>query len=425
MNVELCLILLLAVAVLIFGAQCILQLGLKIDAGYVLGFSIFFDAIGFFYRQYIPGNTLIVLVGAPLLVVLISWFQKPTSARDLFRNGGIWLWTLFLGYCVVSFAWANLHSNGLSKELLLITRAVIPGLYTYIVYKKYGKLSWTVVALFGLAYSAVHLMFGQYTSEYPGRLTLPGDNPIFNARISLIAATVALWGRNIPWPLRLLTLGTAMASAFATQSRGPVAAFAVATLLIFGYLLYRKYKKGEFHRLKRYAAAAAGLILLGGIGAGLYGDQLEQLVGGSRFTVLFSQSQLKGDDNFLGRLDLQMRAFEEFQNHPFFGSGLGGSTPPVEKEFPHNVILEMASELGIVGLFLWTAAYLFSLWSVRRHLVLMVLLLQSLGCALLSGDFGFNYEYMLFAFVSLAFMPKREREGAGRIEEGSFSYHRA
>ncbi|WP_068621029.1 O-antigen ligase family protein [Paenibacillus tuaregi] len=421
---ELGLILLLVIAILFFGAQCILQLGLKIDAGYVLGFSIFFDAIGYFYRQYVPGNTLIVLVGAPLLVVLIAWFQKPTIARGLLENRGIWLWALFFGYCVVSYAWASLDSNGLSKELLLITRGVIPGLYTYIVYKKYGKLSWTVVALFGLAYSGVHLIFGEYTSEYPGRLTLPGDNPIFNARISLIAATAALWGRNIPWPVRLLTLGTALASAFATQSRGPVAAFVAANVLIFGYFMYKKYKSGGLRRLKRYAGAAAGLVLLGGIAAGIYADDLEQLVGGSRFTVLFSGSQLQGDDNFLGRVDLQLRAFEDFQERPFFGSGLGGSTPPVEKEFPHNVILEIASELGIAGLLLWAVAYLYSLGAVRAYPVLMVLLIQSLGCALLSGDFGFNYEYMLFAFVSLAFVKKREREGAGWIEEGSFSYHR-
>ncbi|MNV75463.1 O-Antigen ligase [compost metagenome] len=140
--------------------------------------------------------------------------------------------------------------------------------------------------------------------------------------------------------------------------------------------------------------------------------------------MLFSQSQLKGDDNFLGRMDLQIKAFEVFQEHPFFGSGLGGNTPPVQDEFPHNVIIEMASELGVAGLFMWLVAYLFSLWSARIHPVLMVLLLQSLGCALLSGDFGYNYEYMLIAFVSLVFVRTRQREGAGRIEEGSLSYYR-
>ncbi|MNX08851.1 O-Antigen ligase [compost metagenome] len=424
MNVELILILLLVVVILIFGVQCILQFGLKIDAGYVLGFSIFFDAIGYFYKQYIPINSLILLVGAPLLLVIIALFQKPSILRDMFSNGGLWLWALFFGYCVVSFAWASMNSSGLSKELLLIIRAVIPGLYTYIVYKRYGKLSWTVVAMFGLAYAATHLVFGQYNPEYPGRLTLPGDNPIFNARISLIAATVAIWGRNIPWLLRLATLGAALTSAFATQSRGPVASFVAANLLILAYFLYKKYKNGEFRKLKRYTAVIAGAALLAAVAAGLYSDQLGQMVGSSRFTVLFSQSQLKGDDNFLGRMDLQIKAFESFQEHPFFGSGLGGSTPPVQDEFPHNVIIEMANELGVAGLFMWLVAYLFSLWSARFHPVLMVLLIQSLGCALLSGDFGYNYEYMLMAFVSLVFVPTRQREGARRIEEGSLSYYR-
>lgn len=424
MNAQLILILLLIFVILVFSVQCILQLGLKLDAGYVLGFSIFFDAIGYFYKQYIPINSLILLVGAPLLLVIIALFQKPPILRDMFSNEGLWLWVLFFGYCTVSFAWASMNSSGLSKELLLMTRAVIPGLYTYIVYKRYGKLSWTVVAMFGLAYAATHLLFGEYNPEYPGRLTLPGDNPIFNARISLMAAAVAIWGRNIPWLIRLATLGTALTSAFATQSRGPVASFAAANLLILAYFLYRKYKSGEFRKLKRYTAVIAGVALLAAGAAGLYADQLGQLVGSSRFTVLFSQSQLKGDDNFLGRMDLQIKAFEVFQEHPFFGSGLGGNTPPVQDEFPHNVIIEMASELGIAGLFMWGLAYLFSLWSARSQPVLMVLLLQSLGCALLSGDFGYNYEYMLIAFVSLVFVPARQKEEAGRSEKGALSYYR-
>ncbi|RUT33464.1 hypothetical protein EJP77_07390 [Paenibacillus zeisoli] len=424
MNVQLILIILLIFVILVFGVQCILQLGLKLDAGYVLGFSIFFDAIGYFYKQYIPINSLILLVGAPLLLVLIALFQQPAILKEMFSNEGLWLWVLFFGYCTVSFAWASMNSSGLSKELLLMTRAVIPGLYTYIVYKRHGKLSWTVVAMFGLAYAATHLLFGEYNPEYPGRLTLPGDNPIFNARISLMAAAVAIWGRNIPWLIRLATLGTALTSAFATQSRGPVASFVAANLLILAYFLYKKYKSGEFRKLKRYTAVIAGAALLAVSAAGLYADQLGQLVGSSRFTVLFSQSQLKGDDNFLGRMDLQIKAFEVFQDHPFFGSGLGGNTPPVQDEFPHNVIIEMASELGIAGLFMWGVAYLFSLWSARSHPVLMVLLLQSLGCALLSGDFGYNYEYMLIAFVSLVFVPARQREETGRSEEGALSYYR-
>ncbi|USB33026.1 O-antigen ligase family protein [Paenibacillus sp. YPG26] len=424
MNVQLILILLLVLVILIFGIQCILQLGLRLDAGYVLGFSIFFDAVGYFYKQYIPVNSFILLVGAPLLFVIIALFEKPDILREMFSNEGLWLWGLFLSYCVLSYAWAPMNSSGLSKELLLIIRAVIPGLYTYILCKRYGKLSWTIVALFGLAYAATHLLFGQYSSEYPGRLTLPGDNPIFNARISLIAAAVAIWGRNIPWLLRLVTLGAALTSAFATQSRGPVASFVAANVLILAYILYKKYKNGELRNLKRYTAAIAGSVLLAAAAAGLYSEQLGQWIGSSRFTVLFSQSQLKGDDNFLGRMDLQIRALESFQEQPFFGSGLGGSTPPVQKEFPHNIIIEMASELGITGLFMWLAAYLFSLWSARAHPVLMVLLIQSLGCALLSGDFGFNYEYMLIAWVSLAFLRTGHSGEAESSEKSSVSYYR-
>ncbi|MBP2001947.1 O-antigen ligase [Paenibacillus shirakamiensis] len=425
MNPEVLLLLILAVIMLVFAAQCVLQLGLKVDAGFVLGYSVFFDAFGFFFRQFIPGYTLILLVVAPILIVLIAFFQKPTRALDLFSNGGIWLWAAFFAYVMLSFSWASVASAGLSQEMMLIARAVIPGIYTYIVYKKYYRLSWTIVAIFGLIYAVIHLTFGIYPDEYPGRLTLPGDNPIFNARLSLIAVTIALWGRKIPWYVRIPVIGVGLYSALATQSRGPVAAFLIATLSVALLHLWKLYRKAGIQPFKRYLPLGIVVVVLMGTAVALFTGPLQDAVAGSRFTVLFSANQLQGDDNFLGRVDLQMKAIDEFQQHPFFGLGIGGITPPVKSEFPHNILLELGSELGIMGLFLWLLALLYTLWTVRKQGVLLVLLLQTVGCAMISGDFGYNFEYMLLAFVALVFVPKRRKEGGGRREKNSISLNRA
>ncbi|WP_235947652.1 O-antigen ligase family protein [Paenibacillus glycinis] len=419
------LILLLFAAMVLFFIQCVTELNLQMDAGYVFGFSIFFDLIGHFYKLYVPGNSLFLLLAVPVLPVLYCLFQRPTDSWDIVKDQGIWLWFLFFGYSIVSLSWAVNDSSGLVKEQILFIHGVIPGVYTYIVYKKYGKFSWTVVALFGLAYAIAHLALGGYTAEYPGRLTLPGGNPIFDARMSLIAVAVSLWGRNIPLFVRLVTIGVAMTSAIYTQSRGPLVAFVIANLIGLLIIGVNKYRKGELKAYYSYFQLAFVAIIVSGIAASFFTTQITDWIGGSRFAVLVDKGQLEGDDNFTGRLDLQLKALGKLEQYPYFGTGLGGNTPTVARDFPHNIVLEIGSELGFVGLFLWGLALTVSMWAVKRNTILVVLLLQTLGSALVSGDFGFNYEYILVAFVSLAFLPKREARGAGNNEKAAVPNYRA
>ncbi|MEK5161885.1 O-antigen ligase family protein [Paenibacillus sp. FSL R5-0527] len=403
---------LLGGAAAVFFLQCLLVLKMKVDAAYLFAFCIYFDLFGYFYKLLAPGQALVLLIALPLLPVLAALFHRPTSARDIFRDPGVWLWAIFFVYALVSLAWTPSDSAGLTKEIVLFAHGVIPAAYIYVVYKKYGKFSWTAVAWVGLAFAAAHLLLGEYSGEYPGRLTLPGGNPIFHARASLMTATVCLWAKPIPLPLRLTALAAALVSAFATQSRGPVVVFAAANAVMFAVWLIRKYRNKRFG-LSRLLVPLLLLFPLAGAALSAYGPQLAQWIGGSRFMVLFDVNQLFGDDNYIGRLELQAKALEKFAASPFFGAGLGSVTQPLARDFPHNIVLEIAAEGGIVGLTLWTFAVLFALGAaVGRSPLLAVLLLQTAGYALVSGDFGFNYEYVVIAFTALALMPQRQPKGA-------------
>ncbi|MNO16707.1 O-Antigen ligase [compost metagenome] len=424
MSVHLILLLLLVLMIGLFTLQCIYQFGMKIDAGYVIGFSLYFDMIGFLYKQAMPGNALFLLVAVPMLPALIAWFSKGERTGDILKDSGIWLWLLVLLYGLATLTWTPPGSNGLYKMIILVVHAVIPGVYAYIIYKKYGKFSWTIVALFGLAYAATHLVFGEYTDEYPGRLALPGSNPIINARMSLITISISLWGRGIPLMIRIITIVVAGISAFATESRGPLVAFIIANGMIAVFSFFKKYRREGLKKLQSYLAAFLILLAAGGLVASQYSAELETWVSNSRFAVLFDHSELQGDANYIGRLDLQRKAFQTWNEHPFIGAGLGSVTPPIARDFPHNVILEIACELGIIGLLLWSLAYLNSLWIARSQMVLLVLLLQTIGTALVSGDFGYNFEYLLFAFVSLALYKNEQREVAENHDKSSVSYHR-
>lgn len=412
MNIDtMILIILLAVSIFSFVTVYVLLNGLKFNAGYVFGFTIFFDIFGFFYKQVIPGNSLILLIIVPLIPVLIAWLQKPSILVEMLDDVGIRMWMLFLGYSVISLVWAASDSQGLTKAIILLVHGVIPGIYIYIIFRKYKQFSWTIVALFGLAYAIVHLTFGQYMSDFPDRLTLPGGNPIFNARMSLITVTVCLWARPIPLLIRVIPMLVAMISALFTQSRGPVAAFLIANVLILLFVAYKKYRKGELKYLSKYAVVALfvlTLILASGV---MYFGDIKSSVSESRFLVLFDKDQLQADDNYVGRVDLQRKTFERIEYSPFFGVGLGGNTPPLARDFPHNVVLEVASELGFFGLSLWLIAFLYCLYAARYQTTLLVLLIQTLGYALISGDFGYNFEYIVVAFAVLACTPHRMKRG--------------
>ncbi|MNM78534.1 O-Antigen ligase [compost metagenome] len=416
---------LLVATVVFFTLQCLLSLKMKVDAAYLFAFCIYFDFFAYFYKLAIPGESLVLLIGAPLLPVGVALLLKPSIVLETLRDQGIWLWGIFLAYALISLTWAPAESNGIMKEVILLAHGVIPALYVYLIYRKYGRFSWTVVALAGMAYAILHLLLGEYSEEYPGRLTLPGGNPIFNARTSLITATVCLWAPRIPLPVRLLSLGAAVASALATQSRGPLAAFLLANALYFGLWFIRKFRERKLGKLTRLAMPLLFLLIIAGGIASAYAEQLAVWVENSRFMVLFDRNQLQGDDNYIGRLDLQTRALEKLETSPFLGAGLGSVTPPLARDFPHNLVLEIAAEGGFAGLTLWTFAVLFSLWAaIQRTPVLAILLVQSIGYALASGDFGFNYEYVVMAMTALALLPAKQQEGVGMKHEALVFDHR-
>ncbi|MGG1514137.1 O-antigen ligase family protein [Paenibacillus oryzisoli] len=424
MSVQLLMLGCLSICIFVFFLQCVMQLNLKLDAGWIFGFSFFFDLIGFLYKKYVHGSSLFLLLALPFVLVGITFLHKKRLSEGLFTNKGLLLWFLFLSYSIISLGWAFNDELGFSKLQILFIHGIIPGIYTFIVYKKYKKFSWTSVVLFGLAYSITHHVFALYTPEYPGRLTLPGGNPIFDARILFGAVTIAIWGKQIPLVLRVATIGFGIYSGIATQSRGPLLALVIANVLVLIYVLYKKYKNDQLRISKSFQIGALLFLIVIGFVAMHYKEQALEVIGGSRFTVLVNQSQLTGDANFLGRKYLQINALNKFVDHPFFGTGLGGDSLMGRFYYPHNIILEIASELGLIGITLWGIAFLYSCYIARFSGVLLVLLIQSMVSALFSGDYGYNYEYLLVAITALALAPKAKEKDVDRHGQNYLYFNR-
>jgi hypothetical protein len=121
---------------------------------------------------------------------------------------------------------------------------------------------------------------------------------------------------------------------------------------------------------------------------------------------------------------LQEVALGRFIAHPFFGTGLGGPDLNGNLNYPHNLMLEMAGELGMVGLLLWGIAFAFTCRVAWRHSVVLALLVQTFASTMFSGDFGFNYEYLMVAVAALALWREPKAAEAAEREEAHEEHER-
>jgi len=180
------------------------------------------------------------------------------------------------------------------------------------------------------------------------RLFLDTVNPITFGHVAtstLIGALALAYGRQrtIRWPVLAAGAAAALGCLTVAGSRGPVVALAVCALALA--LVQRR-----LGMLLVLAAAGAALISLGDI----------EVV--SRFQELES---VEGDDSALERLVLQANAIEIFLANPVLG---GAYAEFALNTYPHNVFIETAMALGVVGLLLIGAL---TLRAFARGLVLL------------------------------------------------------
>jgi O-antigen ligase len=104
------------------------------------------------------------------------------------------------------------------------------------------------------------------------------------------------------------------------------------------------------------------------------------------------------------RITLWDIAIKMFLDNYIFGAGLGGfetnfySTLGAQLHYPHNIILEVLSELGIIGFILFCIVFVLTLLKLKNYSIkIFILFLFSFYLALFSKDLSSNP--FLFSFV--------------------------
>lgn len=401
----------LAAAIGMLYVQNLWQIQVRIDASYLFALCLFFDCFGYYAKALLPVSPIIMLMIVPAFLGAAAMFKNPVRIWEELGDSTLWLWILFLVWAALSLLWSDNAAVGLSKWSILLIRGIIPAAFLYVIYSRYERFSWTIVLFAGLFFACSLLAFGVYDVEFPGRLTLPGTNPIFNARLAFLTAAICIWAVRVPWILRGITFAISMLAGLMTQSRGPLLVFIAVNTVMLAIACARYFHRTRFASFAYYSLPALILLVAGAMAVSTYWLDLQGWIMSSRFSTLLNSAQWMGDDNVMGRVDLQSEALIRFIESPFIGGGLGSVSPPNTLDFPHNLLIEVASELGTVGVVLWCLALLFSFIAAFRDALLVVLLLMTIGYAAMSGDFGYNYEYVVVAWLAIIHAKIKAREG--------------
>lgn len=318
----------------------------------------------------------------PLLVCL----DRRARARILHiryhLDLGILCLGLFLLLAFLSLLWSQSEEYGSRKLGLLIAKGIAPGLAAGLLKRDPNEpFSRGLAALFW-AYCLAVFLFGTINPLYPGRVTLGEQNPIWVARSCVLGGLLSALLPGLWFPARIAGLGLGISAAFLTGSRGPILSLSVVLIVV---VLSWIVKREQVFRLGMagLASAAAAVVLLPIAGS---------VLNDSRFV-----RPLRTDPNSVDRLERSFAAFDLALSNPILGVGIGGFATG-ERSYPHNLILEIFAEEGIVGLLLWLGfiAAAFRKATLRESCLLLLSILFSLT----SGDLSENFEqFLIGAFI--------------------------
>jgi O-antigen ligase len=245
------------------------------------------------------------------------------------------------------------------------------------------------------------------TFWFPAKTFLPGKWSPVSKIFLVVMAAVQFW------------------ATLSAGSRGPVLALTVVLLLFFGSSV-----RGFLGLKSDRSTREAGIVLLCAI-------LVIYVVGQNLFAALFFRSQvLITDLGEVTRIALYKEAIKVWAESPIWGVGSGGFAVAVTgsefaREYPHNILLELAAETGIVGVAVFaTMVYVaFSVgWAMSRNsqglaLVATRYLVASAYFALLnamvSGDINDNR--LVFVWLGLMASATRFRSFAGAGFSASLS----
>jgi O-antigen ligase len=223
------------------------------------------------------------------------------------------------------------------------------------------------------------------------------------AALILLVYSTATERRSSVQFFAILVFVLTIAALLVLGGRGPFLATILPALLLLYYGIDVEILKGTI-RVRRYVLIVVGLFV--GIAAVVLSIGSVKVFA-TLYRLVMLLSELGGSAS--ARLDMYERALTIWINHPVFGGGIG-AWPVLTgwgdyKMYPHNLILEVLSEFGMVGLSLLILPLVYAFGYLKRHfdlrsdpwaLLALMLVGNTFINAMFTGDLTDNRTFFAF-----------------------------
>jgi O-Antigen ligase len=382
----------------------------------------------YYFFSYPAERSIFTLDRAFIVMLVIQMFvvSRHVAAVPLMREVRIsgYLWGLYLIICFLSIA-DHPPSEVLPSYRLLVDGMVMPamfGLYAMRYFplpRNFQKLHVCVCILgIGLCISGlIELTTGidllpwngadpEFTDTHVRRADGPFELPVVLSVVAILAFFFIVYLRRL-MPRRISASRTLL------HRTGAVASFAAALIplnrgLVFALVPVGVIDSCSKNRLlpRRFWAALFGIILLGAVGARLLYPRLYD-------------DRVARPDNVYQRLAQDRETLRVVREYPLFGVGFNlyhefTSRDPrylarwkgIESmNFPHNALMTVLSEEGLVGLVLYVSAQallIVAMWRMRKAYPPGWLVF--LYCVLIYVLIGIDYATVYFSDINLFYI---------------------
>lgn len=331
-----------------------------------------------------------LLTLAPIPFVVTALLARPVTRERLLLLTPL---ALLLGLGGLTLLWTSEPAYGSEKLVLWMLTGLLPAAFIVVLAPATRTVSWSLIAGVALLSAIGLILFGNDTPLNPGRRILFDANPIWVGRAAFIGALVMMFG---PFP-RLAKLSATpilIVAGLLTISLGPAVG-----LLVGAWTGAAEKLRIADRTDRRLVIGWAMLGLVGGLAVaavliGVFDPGSSAL---ARLVV--------DDPNVTSRARLLGAAGSLFLQAPVLGTGLGGFAATGLDLYPHNLIAEIAVELGLVGILVSVLWLALSLRGAARSPLLMSLMVATGAFALFSGSLAGNNEFWMISALAIARFP--------------------
>jgi O-antigen ligase len=356
----------------------------------------------------------LTLITAAYCLISIS-YSLFISSKVYISGILIPLSILFVFYIWLTFSviYSASSDYALQKYILSYLNLIA---FCYPVFCKFCLKTFTKTLVFISLMLLVLFLIIKITFSY----TFISDNNLNNIYLAfgVLLGFTLIFIRTLEYKFKPLLYFILLFGLVISSARGPLIFYLLSVFIVA--ILFIKIDRGMTIKIKPYYLLVPLIVVI----ILIFSPATLELVAGLlentilRFSVFFTST---GGESVNTRLELYGKAINMFSENIFLGNGLGSFGIYVTgfdiKLYPHNILLELLSETGLISVFI-LALFIISLTNklMSNHVITLVFLYAFLN---VMKSNSFEELRMFFGFLSIALLYVQESKSLNYLHSKS------